>query len=171
MPRKVRSTLQIMISFIFILLSTRTEPYRNFILATKKKKKRNKNHPKTKNLENRFWFDCSTGSSSGPLLVPRSAILLASAKDPSVVLDKRIGPGLYTDSPLPLEKIGERHRFFPIGGGRQYTARSEPPFFCVPYVQYLQSFFNILINIFKFQFFYLISISNCVPKIVFLLLC
>ena len=126
MPRKVRSTLQIMIRFIFILMSTRTEPYRNSILAEKKKKKQKPNQNKTKNLENRFRFDCCTGSSC-PLLVPRSAILLASATDPSVVLDKRIGPGLCTDSRLPSGKIGERDRFFPREGGRLYTARSEPP--------------------------------------------
>ena len=101
MPRKVRSTLQIMISFIFILMSTRTEPYRNSILAEKKKKKKQKpKENKTKNLENRFRFDCCTGS-SGPLLVPRSAILSASATDPSVVLDKRIGPGRWPVHRLP----------------------------------------------------------------------
>ena len=156
MPRKVRSTLQIMISFIFILMFTRTEPYRNFILA-KKKKKQKPNQNQTKNFENRFRFDCSTGSSSGPLLVPRSAILLASSTDPSVVLDKRIGPGLCIDSPLRSEKIGERDRFFPRGGGRLYTARSEPPFFCVTNVHYLQYFFNILI----------FSSSNILPYINF----
>ena len=74
MPRKVRSTLQIMISFIFVLMSTRTEPYRNSISAKKKKKKKKQkpNQNKTKNLKNRFRFDCCTGS-CGPLLVPRSA--------------------------------------------------------------------------------------------------
>ena len=54
MPRKVRSTLQIMISFIFILMSTRTEPYRtyrNSILAKKKKKK--KEETKTKPKQNK----------------------------------------------------------------------------------------------------------------------
>ena len=48
MPRKVRSTLQIMISFIFILMSTRTEPYRNSILAKKKKKEEEETKTKTK---------------------------------------------------------------------------------------------------------------------------
>ena len=146
MPRKVRSTLQIMISFIFILMSTRTEPYRtyrNSILAKKKKKKKNKQKPnqnKTKDLENRFRFDCCTGS-SGPLLVPRSAILSTSATGPW------LGPGLCTDSRLPSGNSGRDTDFFRGKGGVcTQLDRSLP-------VQYLQSFFNILINIFKFQYF------------------
>ena len=114
----INPQLQIMISFIFILMSTRTEPYRNAILAKKKKKKKQKpNQNKTKNLQNRFWFDCCTGSSC-PLLaiVPRSAILSASATDPSVVLDERIGPGLCT-VPSPFRKNRGEKPIFSEGRG------------------------------------------------------
>lgn len=114
----IYSQLQIMISYIFILMSTRTEPYRNSILAKKKKKKKKKQKPnqnKTKNLQNRFWFDCCTGSSC-PLLVPRSEILSASATDPSVVLDKRIGPGLCT-VPSPFRKNRGERPIFSEGRG------------------------------------------------------
>ena len=47
----IYSQLQIMISYIFIVMSTRTEPYRNSILA--KKKKEEEEETKTKPKQNK----------------------------------------------------------------------------------------------------------------------
>lgn len=148
--------------YFYSYVATRTEPYRNSILA-KKKKKQKPNQNKTKHLENRFRFDCCTGSSLAHFLFPD----LRSFRPAP-----RIRPWFWrgsgqTDRTWPVHrlpslfrKVGERHRFFPREGWRLYPARSEPP--CsIPaiFLQHINLYFQVPI-------FYFISISNCVPKIV-----
>lgn len=125
----INPQLQIMISFIFILMSTRTEPYRNAILA-KKKRRRNKNQTKTK--QKTYKIDCG-------LIVAQAALAHFLQLFPDLRSFRpapRIHPWFWTNgykdlacaqSRLPSGKIGERDRFFPREGGRLYTARSEPP--------------------------------------------
>ena len=146
----INSQLQIMISYIFILMSTRTEPYRNSILAKKKKRRRRRNKNQTKTKQKTYKIDFG-------LIVAQAAVVhfLFPDLNPFGQRHGSIRGSGQTDrtwpvhSPVSLqEKSGRETDFFRGKGGVcTHLDRSLP-------VQFLQSFFNIFkINIFKFQYF------------------